>query len=153
MKKSGLAIIIAAFFILTGQAFAGTGERAGWLGPFNPDLLSRLELSDEQLPKVQSLRDGLVQKVVPLRNSLSEIKGELKDLWIQSQPDESKIREKQKEVRSLRDQIKDKIMNYSLELKKLLTPEQNSRLAALWLEWGRGMGNGKSSMKDPSMGQ
>lgn len=149
MKRLGLAIILTVLFTMCGAAFADTSEKAGWLGPFNSDLLARLKLSEEQIAKIEALRDSLVEKVAPLRSSLFEIKGELKDLWIQGKPDEGKIREKQKEVRSLRDQIKDRIKNYSLELKKLLTPEQDSQLAALWLEWGKGAGKEKSSKKDP----
>lgn len=149
MKKTGLALIISALFLMAGAAFAGDSSRAGWMGPFSPDLLSKLDLSDNQESEIKALRKTLIEKVSPLRNSLSQIKGELKDLWVQNKPDESRIREKQKEIRLIRDQIKDKITNYSLELKKLLTPEQNSQLAALWLDWGKGMGKGKSSMQDP----
>ncbi len=144
-----MALFITALFLIAGSAFAGDSERAGWMGPFSPDLLSKLELSDNQESQVQDLRAKVVEKVLPLRSSLVQIKGELKDLWVQNKPDENRIKEKQKEIRFIRDQIKDKITNYSLELKKLLTPEQNSQLAALWLEWGKGMGKGKSSIKDP----
>jgi len=149
MKKTGLALIISALFLITGTAFAGDSDRVGWMGPFSPDLLSKLKLSGNQESEIQALRKTVIEKVSPLRSSLFQIKGELKDLWVQNKPDESRIKEKQKEIRLIRDQIKDKITNYSLELKKLLTPEQNSQLAALWLEWGKGMGKGKSSIKDP----
>jgi len=149
MKKAGMALLITALFLIAGSAFAGDSERAGWMGPFSPDLLSKLKLSDNQESQIQDLRAKVIEKVLPLRSSLVQIKGELKDLWVQNKPDEDRIKEKQKEIRSVRDQIKDKITNYSLELKKLLTPEQNSQLAALWLEWGKGMGKGKSSIKDP----
>lgn len=153
MKKSGLALIIAILFLMSGAAFAGEKEKSGWMGPFSPDLLSKLKLSEDQSSQIQALRGNVIQTVAPLRNSLSEIKGELTALWNANEPDKDRIKEKQKEVRSLRDQIKDKIANYSLELKKLLTPEQNIQLAALWLEWGKGMGKGKSSTKDPSTGR
>lgn len=149
IKKTGLALIISALFFMTGAAYAGDSDRAGWMGPFSPYLLSQLKLSESQTSEIQVLREKVIEKVGPLRSSLFQIKGELKDLWVQNKPDESRIKEKQKEIRSLRDQIKDRITNYSLELKKLLTPEQNSQLAALWLEWGKGMGKGKSSIKDP----
>lgn len=153
MKKSGLALIIAILFLMAGAAFAGEKEKNGWMGPFSPDTLSKLKLSADQSSQIQALRGTVIQTVAPLRNSLSEIKGELTALWYANEPDKDRIKEKQKEVRSLREQIKDKIANYSLELKKLLTPEQNIQLAALWLEWGKGMGKGKSSTKDPSTGQ
>jgi len=153
MKKTGLALIISAVFLMAGTAFAGDSDRAGWMGPFSPDLLSKLKLSENQVSEIQVLREKVIEKVSPLRSSLFQIKGELKDLWIQNKPDENRIKEKQKEIRSLRDQIKDKITNYSLELKKLLTPEQNSQLAALWLEWGKGMGKDKSSIQGPVTGQ
>lgn len=149
MKKTGLALIISALFLITGTALAGDSNRAGWMGPFSPDLLSKLKLSGDQESEIQALRKTVIEKVSPLRSSLFQIKGELKDLWVQNKPDESRIKEKQKEIRLIRDQIKDKVTNYSLELKKLLTPEQNSQLAALWLEWGKGMGKSKSSIKDP----
>jgi Spy/CpxP family protein refolding chaperone len=148
MKKAGMALIILAL-LSAGTAFAGDSDRAGWMGPFSSDLLSKLKLSDNQESEIQALRGKVIEKVSPLRSSLFQIKGELKDLWVQNKPDEGRIKEKQKQIRLIRDQIKDRITNYSLELKKLLTPEQNSQLAALWLEWGKGMGKGKSSMKDP----
>lgn len=149
MKKTGLALIISVLFLMTGAAFAGDSDRANWMGPFSPSLLSQLKLSENQISEVEALRGQVIEKVSPLRSSLFQIKGELKDLWVQNKPDENRIREKQREIRSIRDQIKDKITNYSLELKKLLTPEQNSQLAALWLEWGKAMGKGKSSIKGP----
>lgn len=149
MKKVGLALIVSILFLMTGTVFAGDSDRVSWMGPFSPDLLSKLQLSEDQLSEIRVLQGKVIEKVSPMRSSLFQMKGELKDLWVQNKPDESRIKEKQREIRSLRDQIKDRVTSYSLELKKLLTPEQNLQMSALWFEWGKGVAKGKSSVKDP----
>ncbi len=124
-----------------------------YLGALKPDLTSKLDLSPEQNSIVESLRTACATQITTLRNELFQKKTELKALWIQNTPDETKIKFKKKEVRSLRERIQDRIMSYSLELKKILTPEQNSRLAALWLERGNGLGRLRTGQNRPLEGQ
>jgi Spy/CpxP family protein refolding chaperone len=46
---------------------------------------------------------------------------ELKALWLQTNPDERKILEKQKEINGLRAQLQEKSIKNRLEMRKMLT--------------------------------
>ena len=64
----------------------------------------------------------------------------LRRLWSQANPDKDKITAAQKEVRKLRDEKQDRVTAMRLEIHKILTPEQNERLANS--HWGRDPGFG-----------
>ena len=71
---------------------------------------------------------------------------ELRRLWLQATPDKAKITAAQKEVRALRDEMQDRVTAMRLEIRKILTPEQNEKLANS--HWGRKPGFGpRGSMR------
>ena len=65
---------------------------------------------------------------------------ELRRLWLNENPDKDKILAVQKEVRTLRDKMEDKATALRFEIRKVLTPEQQEKLASFG--WGRGPGFG-----------
>jgi Spy/CpxP family protein refolding chaperone len=65
---------------------------------------------------------------------------ELRRLWLQANPDKGKISAAQTELRTLRNEMEDKSTAFRLDLRKVLTPEQNEKLANAG--WGRGPGFG-----------
>jgi Spy/CpxP family protein refolding chaperone len=68
---------------------------------------------------------------------------ELKALWVQTNPDEGKILAKQKEINALRVQLQEKATQNRLEMRKILSPEQQAKLVNLlnrhrgWHGYGR----------------
>jgi Spy/CpxP family protein refolding chaperone len=64
----------------------------------------------------------------------------LRRLWLQANPDKGKISAAQTELRTLRNEMEDKSTAFRLDLRKVLTPEQNEKLANAG--WGRGPGFG-----------
>ena len=147
MKKLVLALMIVAMgVLLTVPAFAlgsregrGSGGCAGE-GYCSQAGLSKLNLSDEQKTKMEALQTAHLKDVRPLREKMFDKSVELRRLWLQTNPDKDKINAAQKEMRTLRDNIEDKGTAFKLELRKLLTPEQNEKLANS--HWGRGSGFG-----------
>jgi Spy/CpxP family protein refolding chaperone len=155
MKKLSLILMAAALgVLLTLPAFAlGPGEGRGPGGCQGNNLsygrdygyhhegyLAKLNLTDEQKSKIEALRDANYKATRPLREKMFDKSVELRRLWLQANPDKDKISATQKEIRTLRDSLEDKHTALRLEIRKVLTPEQNEKLANS--RWDRGPGFG-----------
>ena len=97
-----------------------------------------LNLTEEQSAKIRSLREAHQKEVVPLRSELFAKRAELRALWAQTSPDKGAILAKQKETSKLRDQMREKKTIHRLEMRAILTPEQQASLN--FMGSGRGMG-------------
>ena len=159
MKKLTLVLMsVVLGILLTVPAFAfgpgegrGPGEGIGPGGGRGPDggkgechcskpELWKLNLSDEQKTKIEALQTAHLKEVRPLREKVFDKSVELRRLWLQVNPDKDKITAAQKELRILRDKMEDKATTLRFEIRKVLTPEQNEKLANS--HWGRGPGFG-----------
>ena len=147
MKKLTLVLMAVALgTLLTVPAFAfGPGEGKGPGGGRGYGYCSNpaswnLNLTDEQKIKIEALQDANYKAVRPIREKMFDKSVELRRLWLQASPDKDKINAAQKEMRILRDNLEDKDTALKLEIRKLLTPEQNEKMANS--HWGRGSGFG-----------
>ena len=141
MKKLTLTLTAVALgLLLTSQAFAwGPGKGRGY-GPCREAGLERLNLTDDQKAKIEALQDADDKATKPLREKTFDKAVELRKLWLQANPNKDKITAVQKELRTLRNEMEDKTTALKLEIRKVLTPEQNEKLANS--SWGRGPGFG-----------
>jgi Spy/CpxP family protein refolding chaperone len=143
MKKTVVALGLVAVMVLgVAYAFAqgpgqgpGPGPRSGW----GHEKWS--SLPPEQQTKVQELRQKFNDETAQLRGTMLTKRLELQSLWGNSKADSKAILEKEKEFRSLQDQMKDKAVQFKLEVRKILTPEQ---LAEFGSGWGMGRGSGRA---------
>ena len=159
MKKTIFVVIMAAILATTGLATAqgwdkghemgmGYGPHSGGLGSAGPGLWRGLNLTPEQTEKMQALRKSFFEEALPLRNELMSKKFELKALWVQTNPEEGKILAKQREINALRAQLQEKFTKNRLQMRKILTPEQQAQLVKLfnrhkgWRGYGRGRESG-----------
>jgi len=147
MKKLTLVLMAATLgILLTVPAFAfGTGEGRGPIGgkgecSCSKPALWKLNLSAEQKTKLEALISENQKAIRPLREKMFDKSVALRRLWLQANPDKDKITFVQKEVRVLRDEMQDKVTAMRLEIRKILTPEQNEKLANS--HWGKGPGFG-----------
>jgi len=147
MKKLVLVLMVAALgALLTVPAFAFgrggcTGNGPGGEPGYHRDKIFKdLNITDEQKTKIEALQTANLKDLRPLREKMFDKSVELRRLWLQANPDKNKITAAQKEMRTLRDSIEDKDTALKLEIRKLLTPEQNEKLANS--HWGRGPGFG-----------
>jgi Spy/CpxP family protein refolding chaperone len=153
MKKLTLVLMAATLGILLAvPAFAsGPGEGRGsggcqGNGPgcdrdyYRDKIFKKLNMTDEQKTKIEALRDANYKVTRPLREKMFDKSVELRRLWLQANPDKDKITAAQKEIRTLRDSLEDKRTALRLEIRKILTPEQNEKLANS--RWERGPGFG-----------
>jgi len=146
MKKlTTILVTLIAVTALTASAFAfGPGWGRGYgSGPYyGPDerAFSQLNLTAEQTAKINALRDAYLKDTKPVQDKLFSKRGDLRLLWLQTNPDQDKILAVQKEIRGLRDQLQDKMTNQRLEVLKVLTPEQQEKVKSFRM--GRSFGPG-----------
>ncbi len=81
-------------------------------------------LSPEQISKFQELRQKFTSETAKLRGDLLTKRLELQSLWTNPKADDKAILEKEKELRDLQNQLRDKTLQFRLEARKFLTPEQ-----------------------------
>ena len=140
MKKTtiiGLSLVMVVALMAT-AAFAwgpgrGYGMGPGYGTPAIPNLTA------EQSSKIQALQKAHLDETTPLQQDLLKKKTELRSLWLTQNPDQAKITALQKEILNLQSKLQEKGTNLSLEIRKVLTPEQQAQMAA----FGPGMGRGK----------
>jgi Spy/CpxP family protein refolding chaperone len=136
MKKT--ATIIGTLVLVAALAMPVLAYDRGWgkgrgigIGPESgqaPCCETIPNLTPEQSAKLQELREQRDKDILPLRNELVAKRSELRNLWLQSDPDEAAIKAKQQEMNDLRNQLQDKMTEYRLEVGKILTPEQRAQL-------------------------
>lgn len=117
-----------------------------------PEILKqKLGLTDEQIKKLTELRTEYLNKVSKLAAELAAKQAELRALWLSPKPDEKRIRELTEQIAKLQSELAIERVNYQLEFREILTPEQLSKLPTLfgrWAppgpgfgpKWGRGYG-------------
>jgi Spy/CpxP family protein refolding chaperone len=155
--KTKLTIATTLLFILLfvvvsvspASAFQGRGRGMGpgggpGYGPGgDPAVASGLNLTAEQQAKIADLRAAHFKDIKPLRDKMFSLRGDLRLLWLEKNPDQAKITATQKEIRSLRDQMQDKGTAYRLEVNKVLTPEQQAQFRSTGPGGGFGPGYGR----------
>ncbi len=165
MKRLYMAIVaavIVAFGASTVFAFGpgfgpgpggglgyGCAPRAGFTpghhGPgFTPGIAQALNLSKEQMDKMFELQGKSFNEMRGLRYDLFQKRLEARGMYTDPKVDEATIAAKQKEIGSLQQKIRDRIVQLKLEQRKILTPEQLKKLHDLRASraFGRGFGPG-----------
>jgi P pilus assembly/Cpx signaling pathway, periplasmic inhibitor/zinc-resistance associated protein len=142
MKKLTLVLMVVGLgLLLSAPAFAFGGPRDDrGHGYCNEAGLQRLNLTDEQKTKIEALQIAHKKDVRPIREKMFDKSVALRRLWLQENPDKDKIYAAQKEVRTLRDKMEDKATALRFEIRKVLTPEQQEKLASFGGERGMGFG-------------
>ncbi len=152
MKKITLtltALVLGIFLTTTAFAWGGGPGRGGRdCKPYGEARLDRLDLTDAQEVNIEKLRDAHDKATKALREKIFDQSVALKRLWQEVTPDKAKITAAQKELREMRAQMEDHITTLRLEIRKLLTPEQNEKLANMG--WSKRGGFGpRGGMRGP----
>jgi Spy/CpxP family protein refolding chaperone len=132
MKKMIIAVLGIALLVTSGLALAQGWGRGPGMGPgggmgFGP-CAANLNLTAEQIKEMQDLRTKHFADMGPLREKLFARNAELRSLWAQKDPKQEDLVNKQKEVNEVRTQLQTLATQHRLELRKVLTPEQQTQL-------------------------
>jgi protein CpxP len=147
MKKVTLAVMAILFVAaIATSAFAfGWGRGPGYGPCARGDFQGQdaLNLTAEQAAKIKEMRETHWKETKSIQEKTFTKRDEIRKLWLEPNPDQAKITEAQKEMRSFRDQMEDKMTAFHLETLKVLTPEQRAKITSSGP--GRGSGHGRSS--------
>ena len=138
MKKTIVALGLVAVMIF-GVAYAyaqGPGFGPKYKGLSPEETCS--SLTPEQKTKLQELRSKFNEETAQIRGAMVTKRLELQSLWTDPKADPKSILDKEKELQSIRDQMRDKGIQLKLEARKILTPEQLAQFGS-----GCGMGRGR----------
>jgi protein CpxP len=122
----------------------GRGNCAGGWGASN--------LTSEQQTKMQELRQKHYDEVAPLREKMFSLRQELRTLWSDPKADSNVIQSKTKEMSDLRDQMQEKMVQFRLEARNLLTADQIKEFGA-GCGQGFGPGAGAGQGRGPGRGR
>jgi Spy/CpxP family protein refolding chaperone len=140
------AIATSAFGFGWGR---GPGFGSGPCGDFVR--FAGLDLTAGQKAQLEAMRDAQLKdkEIASLREEMFAKRDALRNLWLATTPDQAAIRAAQQEMRTLRDQMQDKMTAYRLEALKVLTPEQREKLrsAASGRAFGPGRGMGPGAWR------
>ncbi len=147
MKSVLTIVMLAALLAIPGFAAAQTGPGGGGgmgmhhgMGPGPGSWASNLNLTPDQMQKLQAIRINFFKETIAQRNQLDLARMELRALWSQPNPDANAIVAKQKQVNALRDQILEAAVRFRLEARKVFTPEQLAKIQARRAAFGYGFG-------------
>jgi Spy/CpxP family protein refolding chaperone len=144
MKKTIVGLGLVALMVLSvtyvyaqGPGFGpGRGGMHEHWGPGKD-----YSLTPEQKAKFQDLRRKFRDENAKLFGAVVTKRIELQSLWTDPKADSKAILDKEKELRDLQTQLKDKAVQMRLEARKFLTPEQIENWKPGW-GMGRGFGGG-----------
>jgi len=92
------------------------------------ELIKFLNLSEEQIAEINKTLLDFQKDTVELRNSMKIRELEVKALLLEPQTELAKIKAKMQEIADLQVELKVKTIEKYLEIKDLLTPEQQAKL-------------------------
>jgi Spy/CpxP family protein refolding chaperone len=143
MKKIliiGLSLILGLGILVVTVMAQGQGFGRGFgMGPgYGPPGNFFANLTPEQAAKIQALQQAHLQAIAPLQQELLAKGTELRSLSFDPNSDPAVIGTKQKEIWGLRSELQNMTNNLRLQIRELLTPEQQAQFDTFGP--GRGMG-------------
>lgn len=144
MKKV-MVLAVALVMALAVPALAfGPGGGPGWgnCGYGGLGRMAALNLTPEQQDKMFQIMNKNQAELSQMRYDLMKKRLDARTLFADPKADEATITAKQKEIITLQDKLREKMLQVRLEQRKVLTPEQLQKLNAIGYGPGRGYGRG-----------
>jgi Spy/CpxP family protein refolding chaperone len=146
MTMAGAALLFAVAIATSAFGF-GWGRGPGFDSdqcPGGPGAGYRgVTLTTEQKAELKKMRDTHFQEMRPLQKEMFAKRDAVRKLWLAPEPDQAAIAAAQKDMRSLRDQLEDKMTAFRLNAMKVLTPEQRNQIQSSIAEHGSGPMRGR----------
>jgi Spy/CpxP family protein refolding chaperone len=133
-----------------GPEFPGRGGMMGPMHRHMEDWTRQLNLTEEQMVKLQAIREAYLRDTLVWRNELVVKRFDLRDLLRDPQSDPNRVLAKQREVSDLESKIQERAVLSQLEMRKVLTPEQIKLLPP---EFGFGGFRGPGMMRGGGPGR
>ena len=143
-----VTMVLGAAYVYAQGGGRGPHQRGGSCWE-SGDAGKAAALTPEQRTKFQELRRKFNEETAKLRGDLLTKRLELQSLWTNPKADAKAIVDKEKELRDLQNQMRDKAVQYKLDARQFLAPEQ---IAGFGPGGGMGPGFGRGQMRGHGMG-
>ncbi len=155
MKKSLIVLSLVGMMVLGTLSAYAYGPGYGLRGKGGPCWESSEAgkgpaFTPEQRTKLQELHQKFVAETAKLRGELLSKRLEFQSLWANPKAEAKAIVDKEKELRDLQNQMRDKRLQFKLEARQFLTPEQ---MAGFGPGCGMGPWTGRGPTKGRGMGR
>lgn len=94
-------------------------------------LFEQLNLSAEQKQKMQAVRDRYKEQVSQRMQAIRQARQELETMMSSATANASQMRDKNRQIMGLRQQLEEVQFESTLSMREVLTPEQRSQLSQL----------------------
>ena len=138
---AGIVALIVGFWT-TADAQRDHRPRMGWKNM----MLEKLDLTDEQRVKVRQARMATEKAMVRLKADAKIARMELEEIMVEVDPNREDLKAKLAVINAARSKMLEKSVNLRLEMKKILTPEQQEKMRHMMM-WGKGMHKKKGDMR------
>ncbi|MCX5810235.1 MAG: periplasmic heavy metal sensor [Proteobacteria bacterium] len=158
MKRWYAVIMVVLFVALATTVFA-FGQKGTGSGPcggpgmgmgHGAGMYANLNLTQEQQDKMWQAREKVRNDTSAARYEMFKKRAELKNLYADPNANDAAILAKQKEVNVLKQTMQDKMVQFKLAQRKILTPEQIKKIGESG--YGPGMGKGMGRGMGPGAG-
>lgn len=134
MKKMTKTLLLGLVvgLISTGASFdsawaRGRGHgRGGCKAEFGPRMAATLNLTAEQQAQIDELRAEMDKDLAPVHDALDKLRSQKHQLWTTENPDEGAIIAIEQKMDPLRKQIRERKIQFRLDMLEILTPEQRA---------------------------
>jgi Spy/CpxP family protein refolding chaperone len=140
-----LALVAVGIFGVTYVYAVGPGFGPGFGRGDCPGFQGTSSLTPEQKSQLDESRKKFFDETVTLRETMRSKRLELRTLWADPKADPAIIQAKERELRELSNQMRDKMVQHRLEARNLLTDEQLAEFGSCGGR-GRGFGRGMGRM-------
>jgi Spy/CpxP family protein refolding chaperone len=123
----GLGVVLGLALVITSAMACGPGFSRGL--SMRPELVfpDIPILGEKQFHKVEALEKVFLKEIEPLQHDVLTKRTELRILELATDPDPTAVEAEQKEIRTLRSEIQEKVINLRFEIWKVLNPEQRAQ--------------------------
>jgi len=144
-----LALLAVGIFGVTYVYAVGPGFGPGSGRGDCPGFQGGASLTPEQKSQLDETRKKFSDETAALRETMRSGRLELQSLWANPKADPAVIQAKEKELRELSNQMRDKMVQFKLESRNFLTDEQITEFGSCGGRgrgFGRGMGMGRGCL-------
>ena len=129
IRIAGAVLSVMAFFVPMVWAESGAwGYGTELHGPISPEMVSALHLTNDQMRIFQGLHDAYSNEIEPLQNQFFSKKAEMRLLWDGASPDREKLSAMHEEISDLRQRLNHLAVQYQMDCRDVLTPDQQAKL-------------------------
>ncbi len=149
-KMTWMTTLGLGLMLMTGSAVAqdADDDSQDWGPPRLERLAKRLDLSEEQVGKIQSIHENAKDGVVQLRKEMMRLRNNLEGEMLEDEPNLTQVRQIAQQIGEIKTKMQISRLENRIAVRGILTPEQRDKFMMM-KEHGRRGGPGMHGRRGP----